>query len=98
MKEFEDYEELTPEQLFNIHFIANRVVGDDWLRIRIDSIHQPLLSAKGTVLSDGNGFKKDEKVKFVHVDNEVWRVTSKKNQFGHAVFLGEEYGGFSIGS
>jgi hypothetical protein len=89
------------ERLFAQYFIVGAVYGDpNFVQVRIDSIDPSNLSATGTSLSKGNGFREGEAVFFTHVDEEVYRVTSERNDHGHPVFLGEGYsdGGFGIGS
>lgn len=85
-------------ELFTTYFSVGIVI-DGIARIRIDSMNLETLVAYGTVVDeDADGFFNNEVVKFKPYGGEIWRVISDRNDHGHAVFVGEDYGGISIGS
>lgn len=88
----------TSAELFAAYFKVGDVIKGV-VNIRIDAINTEDLSATGTCVGERNfGFNEGEQVTFVHLYDEIWRVTSERNDHGHAVFCGNDYGGISIGS
>lgn len=68
------------------------------IEIRVDEIDTDQLQACGTITKEEDGLKIGDKAVFDHVEDDIWRVTFENDDEGYAVFVGEEYGGISIGS
>ena len=84
------------KKLFIKYFKIGPVGPKGWI-ININMVNNDTLQAFGIVVKVP-GFDVGEQVIFDHLYDEIWRVTSKDNDHGHPVFLGEDYGGYSIGS
>ena len=96
-------EDESSEELFEKYLSPVGKILDDGREFRaiITFVDSDKLFAKAKVLSTYKSnywFEIDEEVMIEHVGNEIWRMTSDDNNHGQAVFLGDLYDGFGIGS
>jgi hypothetical protein len=89
-------EKLTPKEMFENHFKIGPLT-DGYFEFDVYHLNHKKLTARARSTKDQDGFKAGEKVYFQHIDTNLWRVTSKRNDHGHAVFILESVG-LSIGS
>jgi hypothetical protein len=77
------------KRLFHQHFVVGQIMGGV-AQVRIDAVDIGRLAATGTVVDEkAMGFENGERVTFCYIHTDIWRVRSKRNDHGHAVFLDE---------
>ena len=91
----------TPKELFVKYVKGDTLIGDlSRTAIMLFGADPDTLTATGEVTASDGCLRISDHVDITHIHDEVWRITSQAvaDDHGEPMFLGEEYGGLSIGS
>jgi hypothetical protein len=88
----------TPEQLFEKWFtVGHKTSG--LIEVTITAVYPQKLTADGKIIYDADSvFPIGEYVTFEHNGDDGWLMTSIDEPDGVNVYVGEAYGGISIGN